>query len=138
MVLFSILATASTSVDPRAFIQSVNGTYKIERFGGEVPNKEYVAEVSDLDLEGFLAMPYCPKGSPCDPGYISLPYSQTKVTKEDKSTSVLYTIQSTESGKVSTYTWEAFSDGHILFKNFQYSFNNGVVGILEHVLRKNP
>lgn len=127
---------------PQAFFSSVLGKYKIERAGAGPGHEGVNADVSLSGEEANLSFPYCPEaGGSCDPGYIDLTLSDTKVTKRSIDRSqVMATIQ--WDGKV--YTWEERdvkeADGNVVrkvfFRNYQYVNAEDKFFILSHVLTR--
>lgn len=121
------------AVDAADFFRAQAGAYKIVQVGGEEPHGDDNAEVAASGSEANLVLPYCANaGGLCDPGYIDLTYSKTKVFKKVISGDrTLYTIQS--GGK--KYTWET-TGGRVTFRNYQYQTADGRVIVLTHVLKK--
>jgi len=133
---FTIAFSEPSVIDAKAFIQSIQGQYNIELFGGEKPVNPEIANVADSDTGADLAMPYCPSSSgSCDPGYLTFKYSDTVVTREVSGNMIVFAIKVTESGNVARYQWEQLPTKS-RFLNFQYKFESGAVGTLEHVLIK--
>ncbi len=114
------------------FFKSIQGKYRIESAGNEVPHEgNNSADVSMSSEEANFTLPYCAAGGgACDPGYIDLTLSDTKVYRKAYNRShVLYTVIS--DSKI--YTWEE-RDGKIFFRNYQYEKVTGEVVVLTHLI----
>lgn len=123
-----------TLVDSAEFFKREAGAYRIESVGGEAPHDgNDLADVADGGSEANLTFPYCPNaGGLCDPGYLDLAYSDTKVYKKEIApTHVIFTIQA----GTRKYTWEN-RDGRVHFRNYQYQLASGQVIVLTHVMHK--
>lgn len=128
-------------VDVRQFFESKGGSYKVLKAGGETITKEETLDVDAVNdpNEAAIYAPYCEPGTNlCDIGYISLPWSETKVFKVTTSEGQsAYEILCGEGAAQKRYQWVELSDGRILFRNFQYllpSTQKSVV--LDHEVEK--
>jgi hypothetical protein len=119
-----------SQIDSSSFFQSIKGRYSVVMAGGTPPHGNDIGTV-EIEDQVVLTFGYCPPGAGCDPGYIFLEWSKTKVFQNGGE----YTITSEADGKKVKYTWTVTAD-KISFKNYQYVMPNNSVVTLEHVLRK--
>lgn len=135
------LTSGKATGDPmtvEAFIQAVQGSYKIDLVGGQKPKElDDTADVSPDDGQGVLTLPYCAPGAgTCDPGYIFLHYDKAQIFHRALAAGDdLYTILQTVNGKLFHYSWEN-NQGAITFRNFQYALRPGQPVALEYQLHK--
>ncbi len=126
---------AATTLDTKAFIDSIQGTYLIEEVGGHPPKPDNsLADVyADTD-EGVLTLPYCPSGGFCDPGYIFLSYANTTTTEATLSDGSVQVTFEVNDGSGKKYSWTS-ANGKVSFFNPNYKVN-GAATPLTHQLTK--
>jgi hypothetical protein len=127
-------------VDAKIFFEARNGSYKILKAGGEAITKDETFDVdaiNDPNEVGVYA-PYCEPGTNlCDLGYISLPWTDTKVFKMAEENS--FDIVVGEGAAQKRYRWIEALGGPILFRNYQYTLPSSQKNVvLEHEVEKIP
>ena len=122
------------SISTKEFLLKLRGTYAINKVGGAPPHPESnTGEVSATDDPSVdqMRMPYCqPKG--CDPGYLDMPLTATRVYKNGE----VYTLLQTTPKRVLHFTWVEGVNKTATLTNYQYKLLTKEVVALEHVLQR--
>ncbi len=126
---------SSVAVDTLEFFRARLGNYKIELHAGVEPHANSIGTVLDQSDQALVTLGYCPEGAGfCDIGYRDMPYASTVITLISESAeSRLFRIVAKVGDVASEYEWEE-SGKQVRFKSFNYSLNNEIVPVLEHVL----
>ncbi len=134
LVMYSVVAF-STDILPKDFFKGIEGEYSVLMVNGKKADSAETSIILADNEEAILSMPYCSDGA-CNPGYIFINYTNTKIEKWDFGNSyTVYGIKKTDSESEQFYTWEE-NNGIIHFTNYQLILPNGKTSTMQHVIRK--